>query len=238
MATGAGSVALEVSQLMAVLEHAADGMVLVDRGGDIVFATQRVGALLGYNPVELFGQPLETLLPPELRAAHEVHRQRFSHAARSREMGSGLELEAYCRDGSRVPVDVSLAPLAGGLVVAAVRDRRASRAAAARLAAERAEHQRVADRELTARALHDIVVQRLFGVAATLMGQAAVAPPSIAGRLTTCVDQLDHTIELIRDQVLSGTPSADLAQRQHTLLAPAPAASGRGATPGEDGLAC
>jgi PAS domain S-box-containing protein len=67
--------------------------------------------LFGYDRSELIGQPVEWLMPEGLRHKHVGHRESFIHSSKTREMGSGLELNAQRKDGSTFPVEISLAPI-------------------------------------------------------------------------------------------------------------------------------
>lgn len=129
---------------LAVLEAAPDAIVVVDSAGHIVMANARTTELFGYRPDELIGQPVEVLVPVHLREVHRVHRQRYREAPRSRPMGIGLELVALRRDGTEVPVEISLSPLQSEhqqLVIAVIRDssERMQLEAVARAEAERAQ---------------------------------------------------------------------------------------------------
>lgn len=108
-----------------LVEHAPDALVIVGSDGRIVYANRQVETLLGYARSELEGQPVETLVPEAARAAHRGHRRRFAASPRSRAMGEGMDLSAARKDGTVVPVEISLGPLPGedGLVVlCAIRD--------------------------------------------------------------------------------------------------------------------
>ncbi len=112
-------------RLAALLEAAPDALVCVEPSGRIAQLNERVGALFGYERDELLGAEVEVLLPQDLRARHVRHRADFNAQPRVRSMGSGLALVARHRDGSEIPVEVSLVPwLAGetGWVIAAIRD--------------------------------------------------------------------------------------------------------------------
>ena len=99
-------------------------MIVVDAEGRVIEANAVAEVLFGAAPAELVGQPVEALVPHDARARHRAHRDAYGAAPATRAMGTGLELEAQRRDGARVPVDVSLAPVPGGRgeVVAIVRD--------------------------------------------------------------------------------------------------------------------
>ena len=113
------------SRLAALLEAAPDALVCVEPSGRIAQLNERVGELFGYDRDELLGAEVELLLPEAMRARHVRHRAGFIAHPRVRSMGSGLDLVARHRDGSQIPVEVSLVPwLAGepGWVIAAIRD--------------------------------------------------------------------------------------------------------------------
>jgi len=107
-----------------LLAAAPDAMVVVDRRGVIVKANTRCEQMLGYRSGELTGQPVDILVPIELRDMHRKYRSGYLADPTVREMGSGLQLSAQCKDGSRTPVEISLSPLEserGPLVLAAIR---------------------------------------------------------------------------------------------------------------------
>ena len=128
-------------QLQALLEAAPDATITVDPDGRIARVNLQAERLFGYPRAELFGRPVETLLPSGVRGIHAEHRAAFIAAASRRAMGDGRKLVALRKDGTEFPIEVSLSPLqtADGMhVVAAVRDitaRIAGEEAQARLAA-------------------------------------------------------------------------------------------------------
>ncbi len=108
-----------------LLEAAPDAIVIVDRAGRIVIVNKQAELLFGYSRSELVGQSVDLLVPLKSRGAHESHRLRYFDEPKARSMGSGLELNAVRKDGSRFPVEISLSPLEtedGTLVSSAIRD--------------------------------------------------------------------------------------------------------------------
>src|SRR5579859_286664 len=93
------------------LDVLPDALVVVDTTGHITLVNRQGEALFGYTREELVGQPLEMLLPERFRAAHQRHREQYATSPRIRPMGAGLELYGRRKDGSEVPVDISLSPL-------------------------------------------------------------------------------------------------------------------------------
>lgn len=87
---------------------AAEGLVVVDHSGTILMHNPRLGALFGYSAGELIGRPIEDLLPASMRHRHVQHRLRYNAHPVDRSMGSNLDLKALRKDGTVIPVEVSL----------------------------------------------------------------------------------------------------------------------------------
>jgi PAS domain S-box-containing protein len=100
--------------LEALVAAVPDGVVVVDAEGRIELVNPAVETLFGYAPDELTGQPVEVLVPEEVRDAHLQHREGYVDTPRPRPMGVGLELHGRRRDGTTFPIDVSLAPVSVG----------------------------------------------------------------------------------------------------------------------------
>ncbi|HEY7362820.1 MAG TPA: PAS domain S-box protein [Methylomirabilota bacterium] len=92
----------------ALLESASEAIVIVDRHGRIVLVNAKTEAMFGYSRQELIGQPLEMLVPERLRDSHARHRQNYSLDPRVRPMGQALDLTGRRKDGSELPVEISL----------------------------------------------------------------------------------------------------------------------------------
>jgi PAS domain S-box-containing protein len=104
------AVALQESEetARALIESAAEGIVVVDERGRIVQANVQIAKMFGYTSHDLVGQPMEILLPERFRGRHVDHRAAYVAEPRVRRMGRGLDLAARRRDGSEFPVEISL----------------------------------------------------------------------------------------------------------------------------------
>jgi PAS domain S-box-containing protein len=105
-----------------LVEAAPDAFFGVAADGRIVFVSPRVRDVLGYEPSELVGESIETLVPERFRGVHGERRAGFLAAPSTRPMGSGRELFARRRDGTEIPVEISLgvAPEHAGDITTAV----------------------------------------------------------------------------------------------------------------------
>ncbi|HWF73954.1 MAG TPA: EAL domain-containing protein [Solirubrobacteraceae bacterium] len=109
----------------ALLESAPDAMVIVNSHGHITLANAQAGRMFGYAREELVGQSIRVLIPERLRERHRAHQRNYLHDAKTRPMGSDLELFGRRKDGTEFPVEISLSPLEtdeGTLVSSVIRD--------------------------------------------------------------------------------------------------------------------
>ncbi|MEX2047992.1 MAG: PAS domain S-box protein [Gemmatimonadota bacterium] len=109
-----------------LLESMPDAVLVVDESGAIVFASSKSKSLFDYEPEELIGREVELLIPAASEREHRSPRHEYMVAQEPRHVGgAGRELEARRRDGSTIPVEVSLSPVRtpdGVLVMCIVRD--------------------------------------------------------------------------------------------------------------------
>ena len=94
----------------AVFEASPDAMLIVDSAGTIRDLNPQAVAMFGWSREELDGSSVERLVPAASRGRHEQHRRRYGEAPRARPMGQGLELAALRKDGTTIPVEISLSP--------------------------------------------------------------------------------------------------------------------------------
>jgi diguanylate cyclase (GGDEF)-like protein/PAS domain S-box-containing protein len=115
-----------------------DGVLVCDARGRITYVNPRLEELSGHPRADLIGRPVEFLVPEGMKVDHRGLRTRYMRRPRTRPMG-GLEgdFRLLRRDGTELPVDISLASVrrSGVLqVIATVRDITARRDLEARLA--------------------------------------------------------------------------------------------------------
>lgn len=95
------------------VEAAPNAMIVVAGDGRIVLVNSQTEKVFGYKRTELIGRTMEILVPPRFRAGHPAQRARFFSDPQTRAMGAGRELFGLRKDGSEVPVEIGLNPIAG-----------------------------------------------------------------------------------------------------------------------------
>ncbi|WP_413294438.1 sensor histidine kinase [Bdellovibrio sp. HCB185ZH] len=113
------------SKFNMIVDSVPNGLIVVDLHGEILLCNAEMEKMFGYEKGELVGQSLEVLVPREARASHVGLRGGFFEHPSKRQMGAGRDLRGVKKDGSEIPVEIGLNPLAtedGNYVVASVVD--------------------------------------------------------------------------------------------------------------------
>jgi len=108
-----------------LLESAPEATVIFDQDANITLVNSQTENLFGYDRSEILGKPLDVLLPERFREVHSAHFAEYFADPQMRPTGIGVDLFALRKDGTEVPVEISLSPLEteeGILVIAAIRD--------------------------------------------------------------------------------------------------------------------
>jgi len=112
-------------EVNALISAAPDVVIYVGADGKIRYVNDRVFDLLGYEPSELLGQSIETLVPETARGEHVGHRRDYMRSPKSGPMTEARDLLARAKDGSTVPVSIGLSTHfhdGERIVIAAIRD--------------------------------------------------------------------------------------------------------------------
>ncbi|MGA7859497.1 MAG: sigma 54-interacting transcriptional regulator [Terracidiphilus sp.] len=120
------------SALENLFDVSPDAIFVTDAEGVIRGANPRAAELFGYTQVELFGQPIENLVPVRFRGRHPAHRENYNAHPRARQMGAAMNLFGLRKDRTEFPVDIMLKPMettSGPIVLSFVRDVTEQRAA-------------------------------------------------------------------------------------------------------------
>jgi PAS domain S-box-containing protein len=97
-----------IAHLTSLFENATEGIILTDSKGDIILVNPAAQKMFQYRGEEIVGRPIEVLIPDNLKAKHENHRGNFHKHPSNRVMGQGRDLFGRKKDGTNIPVEVSL----------------------------------------------------------------------------------------------------------------------------------
>ena len=113
------------SMANALFDSAAQGIFVVNQAGIVVMANPASEKMLGYQPGELVGASIESLVPERFLGSHPSYRDGYFSDPQTRPMGIGRDLAACRKDGSEFPAEISLSYIhsaPGILAVAFVTD--------------------------------------------------------------------------------------------------------------------
>lgn len=110
-----------------LVESAPDAVVGVEQGGRIVLVNEQAERLFGYARDELLGEPIEILVPGDVRQEHPAYISGYFANPRMRPIQASQELGLRGRHrlGHEFPCEISLSALDTGrgmIALAAVRD--------------------------------------------------------------------------------------------------------------------
>jgi two-component system sensor kinase FixL len=101
----------------AIVESAVDAIIVIDGRGRIEAFNPAAERLFGYAEQEVVGQNVSVLMPSPYRDEHDGYLARYQREGDARVIGIGREVTGRHRDGSVVPVHLSV----GEMVVAGER---------------------------------------------------------------------------------------------------------------------
>jgi len=103
------------AQANAILGASLDGVVTIDRAGRIVEINPSAQEIFGLAREEVVGREMADLIvPPELRDAHRAGLARHIETGEGPALNRRLELPALRADGSRIVIELVIAPIEVG----------------------------------------------------------------------------------------------------------------------------
>ena len=100
-------------EFQALLDAAVDGVIVIDHLGHIQAFNRAAEHLFGYAAPEILGTNISTLIAGPDRGAHDEHLARYGASRVPHIIGRGREVEARRKDGSVLPVLLSVGAIAG-----------------------------------------------------------------------------------------------------------------------------
>jgi PAS domain S-box-containing protein len=99
----------ETTRNRAILGGVSDGIVTISRDGIIEDVNPAFERLFGYSLAELVGQRIEMLIPADIAPQHQQFLDRAtSDSSAPRAMAGNRDVYGLCRDGTQVPLEISV----------------------------------------------------------------------------------------------------------------------------------
>lgn len=91
-----------------VVESVTDGIIVMDRHGQIQSANPAVESIFGYASDEITGRNVSMLMPDPIRGEHDQYLAKFMETGEAKIIGIGREIEGKHHDGFSFPAHLSV----------------------------------------------------------------------------------------------------------------------------------
>lgn len=100
----------------AIVDLASDGIITMSASvdGQIRTFNRAAERIFGYTASEVIGQPFTLLLPERVRSAHRAGLERYQTMRGANSLGGARELTGRRKDGTDIPLEVTVAVIADG----------------------------------------------------------------------------------------------------------------------------
>jgi two-component system sensor kinase FixL len=212
------------ARLLAVLDTAVDGIIVIDDNGIVLVYNAACETLFGYTASEVIGRNISMLMPTEYSREHDGYIERYKATGERRIIGIGREVRGMHRDGTVFPIELSVgvAPTdEGHQFIGIIRDLRPRKAVEQRLAQLQAQLVGMArisamdemgaavahelNQPLTAMMLYLQAANRKLGSFTTEMPQIS-GPLDIVGRALREAERASQIIQRMRHFVEKREP--------------------------------
>ena len=95
----------------AVLDTALDGIVVIDETGEISTFNRAAEKIFGYRADEVLGKNIKMLMPEPDRTRHDAYLRAYRETGVAKIIGIGREVEGVRKDGTLVPLSLSIAEM-------------------------------------------------------------------------------------------------------------------------------
>ena len=102
------------ARLRAVIDTAGDGVILIDAAGTVRLYNRACERLFGYKADEVIGQNVKMLMPPPYSDEHNEYLRKYLETGERRLIGIGREVVGWRKDGTTVPLELSVGEMNQG----------------------------------------------------------------------------------------------------------------------------
>lgn len=124
------------ARLASMLDTAVDGIVVIDECGTILSFNKACETLFGYAAPDVVGRNVKCIMPSRYAEEHDGYLSHYRETGERRIIGIGREVEGMHRDGTVMPVELSVGEAQtpdGRQFIGIIRDLRSRRATEERM---------------------------------------------------------------------------------------------------------
>ncbi len=94
--------------LKSILDTVPDALVVIDNRGTIQSFSPAAQRMFGYSEIEMVGQRVNRLMPPQDSAAHDTYMNHYMETGERRIIGIGRVVLGQRKDGSQFPLELQV----------------------------------------------------------------------------------------------------------------------------------
>ncbi len=104
----------QTEKLTGIVDNMVEGLVVIDARGIVQSLNPAAERIFGHPEDALRGRNVSTLMPEPHRSAHDDYLRHYLQGGQARIIGIGREVEGLRADGSRFPMELSVAEVTAG----------------------------------------------------------------------------------------------------------------------------
>lgn len=101
----------QAEHTQAILDNMVDGIITIDRVGNIDSFNPAAEHIFGYAADEVLGRNVKILMPSPYRDAHDTYLHNYQSSRVARIIGIGREVEGQRKDGSLFPMELTVSEI-------------------------------------------------------------------------------------------------------------------------------